>query len=213
MTQHIIVKSPRQQRIEVNPVTSTTLVVKTQSRHVSVVGSGQVGPPGIQGVPGPTGPQGIQGIPGTDPWTYVVLQADEISTSTSNVNTGLRFTPIAGRLYEVEVTLFARSVATTTGVRPGINWPDSNVDQNVALIEMGNSGTSMVFRVFGNLDTANASTNGVVVANEGIYGHITASFVTSGTPSSDFVVTIATEIAGSEVRFAENSWLKYRVIA
>lgn len=149
---------------------------------------------------------------GSDPWTYVVLVADAISTSTANVDTDLRFTPVANTLYEVEATLFARSAATTTGVRPGINWPDSNVDQNVALIQMGNTATATVLRVFGNLTTANAATTGVAVVNEGIYGRLWASFVTVDTPSTDFVVTLATEIAASEVRLAVNSWLKYRTI-
>jgi hypothetical protein len=75
------------------------------------------------------------------------------------------------------------------------------------------SATAFVTRFWGNTSAANAASTGVAVANEGIFGMVNAMFVTGGSPSGNFTITLASEIAASEARIMANSFLRYREIA
>jgi hypothetical protein len=152
------------------------------------------------------------GSGGGSGWTYVKLLADAATTLTSNVDTLLRFTPDANSHYEVEGKFFLESVATTTGVRPGIKWSTSGLLRNVAWIVSPTSATAFVSRFWGNTVAANAASTAVPVANEGLYGEVNAMFVTAATVAGDFVITIASEIAGSQVKINGDSYIRYRKV-
>ena len=150
--------------------------------------------------------------PPSDPWTYVKLANNATTTGTANVDTALAFTPPANSVVIFEGQLFLQAAATTTGVRPGIKWPTGGVLQNIAKVESPNSATAAALRFWGNTATANAAATGVAVANEGIFGKVEGTIVTNDTVTGNLIVTLASEVSGSEVRLMANSWLRYRAI-
>ncbi len=148
---------------------------------------------------------------GSDPWTYVKLAGTAETTGTANLATALAFTPLANTHYIVEGMLMLQSAATTTGARPGISWP-GGTSQETAWVLAPNSATAFVSRLWGAPTAANAAATGIAVANEGYYGKIEAQFITGASPSGNFTVTIASEIAASAARIMANSWIRYRTI-
>jgi hypothetical protein len=152
------------------------------------------------------------GTGGGSGWTYVKLTADAATTTTANTDTLLRFTPDASSHYEIEGKFFLESVAITTGVRPGIKWSTSGLLRNVAWIVSPTSATAFVSRFWGNTVAANAASTAVPVANEGLYGEVNAMFVTDTVTAGDFIITIATEIAGSQVKINGDSYIRYRKV-
>ena len=152
----------------------------------------------------------ISGGGGND-WVYVKLVSAATTTGTANSNTLLAFTPIANTMYEFEAKLFLQSAATTTGVRPGIAWP-SGLTQNSAWVLSPTSQTAFASRFFGNTSTANAASTATAIINEGFYGKAEGMFVTGANPSGNLIITLASEIAASEVRIMQNSFIRYRII-
>ena len=149
---------------------------------------------------------------GSDPWTYVRLATLFATTGTTNADSPLAFTPQANKIYEIEGRFFMQSAATTTGIRPGIKWPTAGVAQNAAWIISPTSATAFVSRIWGDTSAANAAATAAPVANEGIYGQMQAMLVTSASPVNNFIVTLSSEVSGSEVRLMQNSFIRYRVI-
>jgi len=145
-------------------------------------------------------------------WTYVKLTADAATTLITNVDTLLKFTPEISSHYEVEGKFFLESAAITTGVRPGIKWSTSGLIRNVAWMISPTSATAFASRFWGNTTAANAASTAVQTANEGIYGEVKAMFVTSGTIVGDFIITVSSEIAGSQVKINADSFIRYRKI-
>lgn len=152
---------------------------------------------------------GFGGFGGGDPWTYVKLVSNAVTTATGNTATGLAFAPDPLSHYVVEGQLFLQAAATTTGARPGLSWP-TGTTQEVGWVLAPTNATAFVSRFWGAPTGANAASTGVSVANEGIFGRIEAQFITGVSPGGSFSVTIATEIAGSEARIMANSWIRYR---
>jgi hypothetical protein len=143
-------------------------------------------------------------------WTYVILATAELTSATTPaINTALQFSPIANTRYEIEGRFYLQSAAVTTGVRWGLVWP-TGLNQNAAMGISPSSATAGTYRFWGNTAAANVAATGVAVANEGIYGELQALLVTGATPSGAFTVTLATEIAASEARIMENSFIRYR---
>lgn len=149
---------------------------------------------------------------GSDPWTYVKLEATAATTTTASVDSSLRFAPPANSVVIFEAQLFLQTAITTTGARPGIRWPTAGILQNIARAESPNSVTAGALRYWGTTVTATAAATAIAVANEGFYGSIEGTMVTGGTVTGDLIITIASEIAGSEARIMANSWIRYRTI-
>jgi hypothetical protein len=145
-------------------------------------------------------------------WIYLKLTADAISTATASANTLLSFLPDPNSHYEIEGKFFLESIATTTGVRPGISWPTVGLNRNVAWMISPISATTFASRFWGNTASANAASTAVPVANEGIYGEVKAMLVTAGSVTGEFAITLASEIAGSQVKINADSFIRYRKI-
>lgn len=145
-------------------------------------------------------------------WTYVKLAADSTTTTTSNSDTLLAFTPLANTHYEIEGKFFLESAATTTGVRPGIKWPTVGLTRNVGWMISPTSATAFASRFWGNTTAANAAATATAVANEGIYGEVKAMILTDANISGDFIITIASEVSGSQVKINADSFIRYRAI-
>ena len=204
--------------------------------------TGPAGPQGLQGIIGIVGPSGATGpagpgVPaggiigqvltkvgsldnqtawqaptGSDPWNYVKLAVNATTTGTANIDTALAFAPPALSTVVFECQLFLRAAATTTGARPGLKWPTVGVLQNIARAESPSSATAAALRFWGNTAAANAAATGVAVANEGLFGQIQGTIVTGPVVTGNLIVTLASEVAASEVRIMANSWLRWRTI-
>lgn len=150
---------------------------------------------------------------GSDPWTNVLLGSDFTNSTTSNNNvTGLAFTPnLANTRYLVECYLFVKSAATTTGVRPGIAWP-TGLSYQGAKVETPNSATASILRFFGSTATANAAATGIADTTNFYLARISAYFRTGASPSGNFQITVASEIAASLVTVGANSLLMWRTV-
>ena len=170
------------------------------------------GPAGPEGPQGPQGIQGIQGPAGTDPWTYIKLGSDFVTSSSTAVPiTGLAFTPAANTTYEVEAVLFTRTATTTVGPRPGIAWPTGLTD-GVATIAQTSSATAKVF-ANGNIAAALLSpVGGLPNTTQSYPAILSAVFVVGASPSGTFRIQLASETAATNVTVKAGSYLKYRSI-
>ena len=183
--------------------------------------NGAGGSQGIQGVQGATGPAGADGAQGPagaaasgggDTWVYVFLAANALNNTATSIDTALSFTPLANTRYEIEIRLFLQAAATATGVQPGIKWPTTGVAQNIAWLTSPSSATASTQRFWGNTAAARVPATGVAVVNEGIWGGGSAVMVMGASVAGDFIITLASEVNGSESRLMANSFIKYRVI-
>ncbi len=187
---------------------------------------GAQGPQGIQGPEGPEGPQGIQGIQGpegppgppgadgsgSDPWTYVKLASDFVTSSSSAVSvTGLAFTPIANQTYVIEGFFLVRTATATVGPRPGVAWPTGTTD-GAAAIDVTSSATAKVFANGNPAAAVLAPVGGLPTTNGSWPSSLWATLVTGASPSGNFQVTLASETAGTNVTMKAGSWIRYRAI-
>lgn len=150
---------------------------------------------------------------GGEPWTTVLLDADFVSSSASNVAvTGLAFTPAADKRYLVRVVLLLRTATATVGARPGFAWP-TGLSDGGGRIDAPNSATAVAVQCFPTLATANAASTGLAntTASHLSLGH--AYFLTGASPSGAFQVTLASETAGTNVTARAGSFLQWREIA
>lgn len=149
---------------------------------------------------------------GSDPWSYIKLASNEVTTTTSNTATALAFGSLSPNThYLFEGFLFLQTAATTTGARPGISWPSGTVQEGAWMLSPSNA-TAFSSRFWGAPTTANAASTGIAVVNEGYHGRFEGQFVTGASPGGSLTITIATEVAGSEARIMANSWLRWRTI-
>lgn len=154
----------------------------------------------------------LQGEGGSDPWAYVKLMADASTTSTASIATALAFTPPTNSVVIFEGQLFLQAASITTGARPGVAWPSAGVLQTIARIESPNSATAAAVRFAGGAASANVAATGIPVANQSAFGQIQGTLATGAVVTGSVVITIASEIAASEVRLMANSWLRWRTI-
>jgi hypothetical protein len=142
----------------------------------------------------------------------VFLDTTVTSIVTTAVNTALSFLPAPNTRYEIEVRLLVRSVATTTGVRYGVRWPTAGVLQNGAWMVSPNNATAIAQRNWGNTSLAVVNATGFPAANQDAWAGGFALLVTGASVTGSFIITLQSEIAGSEVQIEQNSFIRYREI-
>ena len=149
---------------------------------------------------------------GSDPWTYVKLSSDFVTSSATAVDvTGLAFTPTADTQYEFEAVLLLRTATATVGPRPGLAWPTGMTD-GVADIYMPTSATAQVL-VFGNNNAALlAAVGGLPNTTQSWPSKITGTVLAGATPSGTVKVQMASETAGTNVTVKAGSFIRYRTI-
>lgn len=170
------------------------------------------GPQGPQGTQGPQGATGPQGPAGTDPWTYVKMASDFVTSSASAVAvTGLAFTPAANTQYEFEVMLLTRTATTTVGPRPGLAWPTGMTD-GVARIDMESAATTALITQ-GNINAALlCAVGGLPTTTQSYLATMWGTVLAGASPSGTVKVQLASETAGTNVTVKAGSYLKYRII-
>lgn len=149
---------------------------------------------------------------GSDPWTYIKLSSDFITSSSTAVDiTGLAFTPAANTTYEFECVLMVRTATTTVGPRPGVAWPTGGTD-GVSDIFVPSSATAQLL-AYGNINAAVlAPVGGLPNTTQSWPARIRGMFVAGATPSGTVKMQLASETAGTNVTAVKGSFLKYRTI-
>lgn len=148
---------------------------------------------------------------GADPWTYVVLSGDFLTSSATAVDiTGLFFTPDELSRYEFEAYLLTRTATTTVGPRPGIAWPTPAQTDGVAhILQTSAAGTTVL---------QNGNISGAVLAPAGGLPTTTGSWpaiikgvlITGASVTNNLRVQIASETGGTSVTVKAGSFIKYR---
>jgi hypothetical protein len=160
-----------------------------------------------------TGTQWTAGAAAADPWTYVKLSSDFVTSSATAVDvTGLGFTPAANKSYVFEAQLLTRTAATAAGVRPGIAWPAGTITDAVVEVRQSTSATAQVL-AFGNGGAA-VQALGTALPNttQSWPAKIAGTLITAASPSGNLQVIVASETAGTNVTIKAGSWLRYREI-
>lgn len=149
---------------------------------------------------------------GSDPWTYLKLTSDFVTSSATAVDvTGLGFTPAANTDYEFEVLLLCRTATATVGPRAGLAWP-TGMSDGVADIFTPSSGTAQTL-VFGNIGGAMLAAVGGLPNTTSSYPVRLGGMVRAGaSPAGDLRIQMASETAGTNVTVKAGSFLKYRTI-
>ena len=149
---------------------------------------------------------------GADPWTVVKLDADFVtSLSTNAVVTGFNFTPAANKTYLVFGYFLLRTATATVGACPGVSWPSGLTDATMR-IEAAKSLTVSALRLFGAKTTQKAASTGLATTTDSHWGSLDGIMITASNVSGDLQVTLASETAGTNVTMKAGSILMYREI-
>lgn len=148
---------------------------------------------------------------GSDPWTYVALGSNFVSSATANTNvTGLNFTPAANLRYHVEGSFLLRTATATSGARPGIAWPAGYSD-GAAYMQAPNSLTAIAMQMgTPAAGTANAASTGLPVIDRSYAAQMQAILIMGASPSGNFQITLAAETSGVNATMAAGSFIRYR---
>lgn len=149
---------------------------------------------------------------GSDPWTYVKLASDFVTSSATAVNvTNFNFTPAINSTYVVEGMFFTRTATATVGVRPGCSWPASLTDGVARFMQTSSAAANVIAN--GNMNASVLTPVGGNPNNTQSYpATLWASFITGAGTSGNFQIQLASETAGTNVTLKANSWIRYRVI-
>lgn len=123
----------------------------------------------------------------------------------------MNFTPAAGTRYLVEIHVLLRTATATVGARPGISWPTGLSDSG-AWLQAPNSATAYAQRSWGAASTASAASTGLPDTTNSHLAIGGAYFITDGSPSGTFGLTLASETGGTSVTMRAGSILMYRTI-
>ena len=149
---------------------------------------------------------------GSDPWTYVKLASDFVTSSSTAVDvTGMNFTPTANQTYEIEGCFMLRTATATVGPRPGCAWPTGMTD-GVADLWVTSSATARVSQN-GNINASVLCPVGGLPNNTQSWpGRLRVLLRSGASPSGTFRVQLASETNGTNVTMKAQSFLRYRVI-
>lgn len=172
---------------------------------------GGAGTPGPAGPAGPAGADGADGADGVDAlgWSYARLSSDFNTSSTTASNVGLAFTPAANKVYEFQCYLLLRSVATTTGPRPGIAWATSGFADGAVRVFVPSAANAMVQNHDG-LRNGVAANTGVGATTVTYLGTVEGMLVAGASPTGSVNITLASEVAASQVTARAGSFLRWR---
>lgn len=149
----------------------------------------------------------------SDPWTYVKSTVVQNSTAIAAAATVLTFTPAANTSYEFEVMGVVQSTVATTGPRLGIDWPTGTITRQAATVSAALSDTASAIRNYGTKTAGQlAASTGVTAINTDYLVTAYGILQTGAAPTGSLTVTLASEIAASQVSLMPGSFIKYRKI-
>lgn len=127
---------------------------------------------------------------GSSGWTYLFLASDVTSQSSTPADvTGLTFTPDASSRYAVEGMLMVETDTLNKAPRIGVNWP-SGLTRGTARISVPSS-TSAETLAFGNSTADVECQPSTFPASTLLQAEIRATFLSGGSPSGNFAVTLS----------------------
>lgn len=148
---------------------------------------------------------------GSDPWTYVRLASDFVTSSATAVDIGMAFTPAASKRYEFEARLRLRTATATVGPRPGIAWPAGFADGGGEM-RTPSSASAQVLQ-FGNPNAAILGpVGGLPNTTQSWPGYIGGEIEMGSSPSGTVKLQLASETAGTNVTCKAGSYLRYREV-
>lgn len=131
-------------------------------------------------------------IDALDEWTYLILGTDlSASTATPQVSP-LAFTPDADAQYIVEAHLIIETSDPAIGPCPGVSWPSGLTFGAAELRAPTGSTTQALLNATGGT-SARVEVPSLPFADTPYLALLSASFLTGGSPSGDFAVTISSE--------------------
>lgn len=151
---------------------------------------------------------------GSDPWTYVKLGSDFVTSSATGVDvTGMSFTPASNQTYEIEGLFMVGTATATVGPRPGIMWPTNSTD-GVAEVVVTTSATAVVRAQGGYTSSAEllAPVGGLPNTTTSYPAKMRAMLIAGVSPSGTFKVRFASETGGTNVTMKAGSFIRYRTI-
>lgn len=161
---------------------------------------------------GTTGSPGAVGS--SDPWTHLkITGADFTTTSAAAVDvTGLGFTPAANTWYEFYGMLLIRTATATVNPRAGLAWSTGLTD-GVAMVYEAQTTAGAPLNANGNINASLLiAVGGLPNTTQSWPVGIEGTFQSGASPSGQVRVQLASETAGTAVRVAIGSFLRYRVI-
>lgn len=128
-----------------------------------------------------------------DQWTYVVLESDFSTDSTTAQNvTGLAFTPDDDSTYVIEGFFLLRSADATVAPQPGVTWPTNLVD-GAYIMQSVSSATGMATQL-GNVSTSGEVASTAIPDTTNSWpGRFQATIITDNTTSGNVQITLARE--------------------
>lgn len=151
---------------------------------------------------------------GSDPWTYIKLAADQVTSLATFVDlTDMTFTPAANTDYEVEWVMLVSTATTTVGPRPGAAWGTGYQYGAIDMYTTSSATAETQQHVSMNTaaGTAQAAVGGLPVVNR-VYGTCGRAVFRSGATPTPFKLQLASETAATNVTAKAGSFLKYRTI-
>jgi hypothetical protein len=140
--------------------------------------------------------------------TSVVLGADITTTSNALGNaTGLSFSAVANKSYLIEFAIVFQTVATTTGIKLGVNGPASpvSVAGQFFIPTSLTANTAVNYRAY---DTGSATAS-IDTINADALATGTCIF-RNGANAGTFTLRFASEVNTSQVKIRTGSVLRYR---
>lgn len=141
------------------------------------------------------------------------LTADHSNSTTSPTNaTGLAFTPVANKAYEVRIALMLTSVATTTGARPGLTFPTGLVRAPFNVRVPNTLTADVVLNDSGMRGPLLSDATSAPYTGNAFFAEMNGIVIAGGSPSGAVQVTLRSEVAASSVSILAGSFLRYREI-
>ena len=141
---------------------------------------------------------------GSDPWTYLIVNAgaDFTTTSSTAVNvTGLAITPLANTNYEIVCGLGIRTATATVNPRVGFAWSTGLTDGMAQIQQAPNTATGAAIWAHGNPNAALlTAVGGLANTTQSWPVFVWATFRAGASPSGTTRVQLASETAGTTVR-------------
>ena len=155
---------------------------------------------------------GIAPIP-----TFVVATTATSNSTTTPTNcTGLSLSGLAAGLYEIDIYIRGQSAATTTGVQVALTWAGSGVTPTIRGLGTNTDASAPTWSTPDDADTSASLNPGNAPAANSPF--LVASYsgmmrVAAGGMTGPVNVTVASEVAASQVQVLPDSFIRYRRIA
>lgn len=144
-----------------------------------------------------------------DPWTYLVLTSTFWTSSSTFQNvTGLGFTPVSSRLYQIEGVFQVRTSTTASTPRLALRWPSNSLDGS-AMITVAQAANSIVTGC-GNIASTVVSPVGSLPNTTQYWpAQLQAMYLGASSVASTFQIGLQSEVS-SRVAISASSFIRYR---